>query len=156
MDFSKESKEKDFKTFRVNVLPELPPKGIKVDIGTMVGVPGEKRNQINLYTWHNDEWVFTDIINKFELLGDIKDAYDAMSNAINKLIKVSANIESDELIYAENAESDELFYAENAESDELFYTESYELFSKLTKIITKIQQAKYELADDVLEQLERS
>lgn len=136
MDFSKESKEKDFKTFRVNVLPELPPKGIKVDIGTMVGVPGEKRNQINLYTWHNDEWVFTGIINKFEL-GDIKDAYDAMSNAINKLIKVSANIESDELIYAENAESDELF-------------------SKLTKITTKIQQAKYELADDVLEQLERS
>src|SRR5574344_737267 len=133
MDFSKESKEKDFKTFRVNVLPELPPKGIKVDIGTMVGVPGEKRNQINLYTWHNDEWVFTDIINKFEL-GDLKDAYDAMSNAINKLIKVYANVES----------------------DELFYTESYELFSKLTKITTKIQQAKYELADDVLEQLERS
>jgi hypothetical protein len=144
MDIKKESKEKDFKTFRVNVLPELPPKGIKVDIGTMVGVPGEKRNQINLYTWHNDEWIFTDIINKFEL-GDLKDAYDAMSNAINKLIKVSANIESDELIYAENAES-----------DELFYTESYELFSKLSKITTKIQQAKYELADDVLEQLERS
>lgn len=141
MDFAK---EKDFKTFHVNVLPELPPKGIKVDIGTMVGVPGEKRNQINLYTWHNDEWVFTGIINKFEL-GDLKDAYDAMSNAINKLIKVSANIESNELIYAENAES-----------DELFYTESYELFSKLSKITTKIQQAKYELADDVLEQLERS
>lgn len=141
MDFSK---EKDFKTFHVNVLPELPPKGIKVDIGTMVGVPGEKRNQINLYTWHNDEWVFTDIINKFEL-GDLKDAYDAMSNAINKLIKVSANTESDGLIYAENAES-----------DELFYTESYELFSKLSKITTKIQQAKYELADDVLEQFERS
>lgn len=57
---------------------------------------------------------------------DLKDAYDAMSNAINKLIKVSANIESDEL------------------------------FSKLSKITTKIQQAKYELADDVLEQLERS
>lgn len=144
MDIKKESKEKDFKTFHVNVLPELPPKGIKVDIGAMVGVPGEKRNQINLYTWHNDEWVFTAIINKFEL-GDLKDAYDAMSNAINKLIKVSANIESDELIYAENAES-----------DELFYTESYELFSKLSKITTKIQQAKYELADDVLEQLERS
>lgn len=144
MDIKKESKEKDFKTFRVNVLPELPSKGIKVDIGTMVGVPGEKLNQINLYTWHNDEWIFTDIINKFELR-DLKDAYDAMSNAINKLIKVSANIESDELIYAENAES-----------DELFYTESYELFSKLSKITTKIQQAKYELADDVLEQLERS
>lgn len=144
MDIKKESKEKDFKTFRVNVLPELPPKGIKVDIGTMVGVPGEKRNQINLYTWHNDEWVFTGIINKFEL-GNLKDAYDTMSNAINKLIKVSANIESDGLIYAENAES-----------DELFYTESYELFSKLSKITTKIQQAKYELADDVLEQLERS
>lgn len=141
MDFSK---EKDFKTFHVNVLSELPPKGIKVDIGTMVGVPGEKRNQINLYIWYNDEWVFTDIINKFEL-GDLKDAYDAMSNAINKLIKVSASIESDGLIYAENAES-----------DELFYTESYELFSKLSKITTKIQQAKYELADDVLEQLERS
>lgn len=144
MDIKKESKEKDFKTFRVNVLPELPPKGIKVDIGAMVGVPGEKRNQINLYTWHNDEWVFTGIINKFEL-GNLKDAYDAMSNAINKLIKVSANIESDGLIYAENAES-----------DELFYTESYELFSKLSKITTKIQQVKYELADDVLEQLERS
>lgn len=141
MDFSK---EKDFKTSHVNVLPELPPKDIKVDIGTMVGVPGEKRNQINLYTWYNDEWVFTDIINKFEL-GDLKDAYDAMSNAINKLIKVSANIESDELIYAENAES-----------DELFYTESYELFSKLSKITTKIQQAKYELVDDVLIPLERS
>ena len=123
MDFSK---EKDFKTSNVNVLPELPPKGIKVDIGTMVGVPGEKRNQINLYTWHNDEWVFTGIINKFELVGDLKDAYDAMSNAINKLIKVSANIESDEL------------------------------FSKLSKITTKILQAKYELVDDVLEQFERS
>lgn len=92
----------------------------------MVGVPGEKRNQINLYTWYNDEWVFTGIINKFELVGDLKDVYDDLSNAVKKLIKVSANTESDEL------------------------------FSKLTKITTKILQAKYELVDDVLEQFERS
>ena len=122
MNFSK-----DFKNFHVNFLSELPMKGIKVDVGTMVGVPSENKNQINLYTWYNDEWIFTAVINKSDTeLGDLKDACDDLSNAVKKLIKVSANTESDEL------------------------------FSKLTKITTKILQAKYELVDDVLEQFERS
>ena len=87
----------------------------------------ENKNQINLYTWYNDEWIFTAVINKSDTeLGDLKDACDDLNNAVKKLIKVSANTESDEL------------------------------FSKLTKITTKILQAKYELVDDVLEQFERS
>lgn len=59
-------------------------------------------------------------------LKDLKDAYDDLSNAVKKLIKISAN------------------------------TEDEELSSKLSKITTKILQAKYELADDVIDPFENS
>ena len=61
-----------------------------------------------------------------KLLIDLKDAYDDLSNAVKKLTKIAAN------------------------------TENGELSSKLSKITAKILQAKYELADDVIEPFENS
>lgn len=60
------------------------------------------------------------------VLKELKNAYDDLSNAVKKLIKISADTESDELS------------------------------SKLSKITTKILQAKYELADDVIDPFENS
>ena len=115
---------KDY-NIRIIYLPELPSKDIKVEENTMVAIPGEKKGQFKLYAWIYDEWVYTSFIDKsnFEL-EELKDAYDDLSNAVKKLIKISANTESDELS------------------------------SKLSKITTKILQAKYELADDVIEPFE--
>ena len=115
---------KDY-NIRIIYLPELPSKDIKVEENTMVAIPGEKKGQFKLYAWIYDEWVYTAFIDKsnFEL-EELKDAYDDLSNAVKKLIKISANTESDELS------------------------------SKLSKITTKILQAKYELADDVIDPFE--
>lgn len=121
-DFTKTLKDYNI---RIIYLPELPSKDIKVEENTMVAIPWEKKGQFKLYTWSENEWVYTAFIDKsgFEL-EELKNAYDDLSNAVKKLIKISANTESDELS------------------------------SKLSKITTKILQAKYELADDVIEPFE--
>ena len=88
----------------------------------MVAIPGEKRGQFKLYMWFENKWVYTSFIDKSDFdLKDLKDAYDDLSNAVKKLTKIAADCENDELS------------------------------SKLSKITTKILQAKYELVDDVLE-----
>ena len=75
--------------------------------------------------WFENKWVLTSIIDKSDFdLKELKDAYDDLSNAVKKLTKIAANTENDELS------------------------------SKLSKITTKILQAKYELADDVIEPFE--
>ena len=82
---------------------------------------------IKVYMWYENKWIFTQIIDKSDFdLKDLKDAYDDLSNAVKKLTKIAANTENDELS------------------------------SKLSKITTKILQAKYELADDVIEPFENS
>lgn len=115
---------KTLKAYHIAYLPELPSKGINVEENAVIAVPSKKRGQFNLYTWFNDDWVYTTFINKsnFELK-ELKNAYDDLENAIKKLINVSTN------------------------------TEDEELSSKLSKITTKILQVKYELAD-VLEPFE--
>lgn len=120
---------KNFKNYYVRIiyLSELPSKGINVDENTMIAIPGKKKGQYKLYTWSENEWVYTTFINKsnFEL-EELKNAYDDLENAIKRLNKVSSNTENDELS------------------------------SKLSKITTKILQAKYELADDVIDPFENS
>lgn len=118
---------KNFKNYYVRIiyLSELPSKGINVDANTMIAIPGEKKGQYKLYTWSENEWVYTSFIDKSDFdLKELKDAYDDLSNAVKKLTKISANTENDELS------------------------------SKLSKITTKILQAKYELADDVIDPFE--
>ena len=117
MDFSK-----NLRSCHITYFSELPPKDLKVDIGAMVAVPGEKRGQFKIFTRFNDDWVFTATIDGSDFeLKELEDACADLENALKKLIKVSSN------------------------------TENEELSSKLSKITTKILQAKYELADEVLE-----
>lgn len=59
-------------------------------------------------------------------MNELKNAYNDLSTAVKKLLKISADSESDELS------------------------------AKLSKITTKILQAKYELADDVIDPFENS
>lgn len=115
---------KTLKAYHIAYLPELPSKDIKVDVNTVVAIPSKKRGQFKIFTWCNDDWEYTASIDKSDF--DLKDAYDDLSNAVKKLIKISAN------------------------------TEDEELSSKLSKITTKILQAKYELADDVIDPFENS
>lgn len=113
---------KTLKAYRITYLSELPSKDVKVEENTVIAVPGEKQGQFILYTWSNGYWVLTSTIDKSDFeLKELKEAHDDLENAIKKLNKISSNTENDELS------------------------------SKLSKITTKILQAKYELADDVLE-----
>ena len=54
MDFSK-----NLRSCHITYLSELPPKDLKVDTGATVVVPGEKRGQFKIFTWFDNEWVFT-------------------------------------------------------------------------------------------------
>ena len=118
---------KTLKNYSIIYLPELPSKDLKVEENTVIALPGEKKGQFKLYTWFENEWVYTAFIDKSDFdLKDLKDAYDDLNNAVKKLIKIAANTESDELS------------------------------SKLSKITTKILQAKYELTDDVIDPFENS
>ena len=114
----------------ITYLSEFPSADIKVEENTVIAVPGEKKGQVKLYMWYENKWIFTqiiDIIDKSDFdLKELKNAYDDLSNAVKKLTKIAANTENDELS------------------------------SKLSKITTKILQAKYELADDVIEPFENS
>jgi len=118
---------KTLKAYRITYLSELPSKDVRVEENTVVALPGKKRGLFNLYTWYENEWVLTASIDRSNFeLKELKDAYDDLENAIKKLNKISSNTENDELS------------------------------SKLSKITTKILQAKYELADDVLKPFENS
>lgn len=122
MDFAK-----TLKNYHITYLPELPSKDIKVEENTVIAIPGENKEQFKLYTWFENEWVYTAFIDKSDFdLKELKNAYDDLSNAVKRLIKIAANTENDELS------------------------------SKLSKITTKILQAKYELADDVIEPFEKT
>ena len=117
---------KTLKAYHIAYLPELPSKDIKVEENTVIAIPSKKRGQFKIFTWCNDDWEYTASIDKSDFeLEELKNAYDDLSNAVTKLIKISAN------------------------------TENGELFSKLSKITTKILQAKYELADDVIDPFEK-
>lgn len=109
-------------------LPEFPPsEDIKIEENSMVVTPGEKKGQFKLYTWFENKWVYTSTINKADFdLKELKSAYDDLNNAVKKLTKIAADTDNDEL------------------------------FSKLSKITSKVLQAKYELSDDVIDPFEDS
>ena len=118
---------KTLKNYHITYMPKFPSEDIKVEENTVIVVPGEKKGQFKLYMWFDGKWVYTQIIDKSDFdLKELKDAYDDLSNAVKKLTRIAADCESDELS------------------------------SKLSKITTKILQAKYELADDVIDPFENS
>lgn len=118
---------KTLKGFSITYLPELPSKDLKVEENTVIAVPAEEKDKFKLYTWFENKWVLTTTIYKSDFdLKDLKDIYNDLNNAANKLTKISAN------------------------------TESNEMFLKLSKITNKVLQAKYELADDVIEPFEKT
>lgn len=118
---------KTLKDYHIAYLPEFPPEDIKVEENTVIAVPGEKKGQYKLYTWFENEWVYTAFIDKSDFdLKELKNAYDDLSNAVKRLIKIATDTENDELS------------------------------SKLSKITTKILQAKYELSDDVIDPFEKT
>ena len=118
---------KTLKNYHITYMPKFPSEDIKVEENTVIAVPGEKKGQFKLYTWFEGKWVYTSFIDKSDFdLKELKDAYDDLSNAVKKLTRIAADCESDELS------------------------------SKLSKITTKILQAKYELADDVIDPFENS
>lgn len=118
---------KTLKNYSIIYLPEFPPADVKVEENTVIAVPAKEKNKFKLYTWFENKWVLTTTINKLDFdLKDLKDIYNDLNNAANKLTKISAN------------------------------TESNEMFLKLGKITNKVLQAMYELADDVLEPFEKT
>lgn len=116
---------KTLKAYRITYLSELPSKDVRVEENTVVAVPGEKQGQFKLYTWSNGYWVFTSSIDKSDFeLKELKEAHDDLNNAVEKLTKIAADAENEEL------------------------------FSKLSKITIKIFRAMNELSDDVIDPLE--
>ncbi len=119
--------ENDLKLYNIIYLPELPSNNERIDYETTkIAIPSEEKGKFKLYAWFEGKWVCTcfieSFINKsyFELKG-LKDAYNDLNNAVNKLTRVSAKTENDELAL------------------------------KLEKITKKILQAKHELAFDVID-----
>lgn len=116
---------KTLKAYRITYLSELPSKDVKVEENTVVALPGEKKGQFKLYTWSNGYWVLTSTIDKSDFeLKELKEAHDDLNNAVEKLTKIAADAENEEL------------------------------FSKLSKITIKIFRAMNELSDDVIDPLE--
>ena len=116
---------KTLKDYRITYLPELPSKDVKVEENTVIAVPGKKQGQFILYTWSNGYWVLTSTIDKSDFeLKELKEAYDILNNAVEKLTKIAADAENEEL------------------------------FSKLSKITIKIFRAMNELSDDIIDPLE--
>ena len=116
---------KTLKDYRITYLSELPSKDVRVEENTVIAVPGKKQGQFILYTWSNGYWVLTSTIDKSDFeLKELKEAYDNLNNAVKKLTKIAADAENEEL------------------------------FSKLSKITTKIFRAMNELSDDVIDPLE--
>ena len=118
---------KTLKNYSIIYLPELPSKDLKVEENTVIAIPAEEKDKFKLYTWFENKWVLTTTIYKSDFdLKDLKDIYNDLNNAVNKLTKISAN------------------------------TESNEMFLKLGKITNKVLQAMYELADDVIDPFEKT
>jgi hypothetical protein len=118
---------KTLKGYSITYLPELPSKDLKVEENTVIAVPAEEKDKFKLYTWFENKWVLTTTIYKSDFdLKDLKDIHNDLNNAANKLTKISAN------------------------------TESNEMFLKLSKITNKVLQAMYELADDVIYPFEKT
>lgn len=118
---------KTLKGYSITYLPELPSKDLKVEENTVIAIPAEEKDKFKLYTWFENKWVLTTTIYKSDFdLKDLKDIYNDLNNAVNKLTKISAN------------------------------TESNEMFLKLGKITNKVLQAMYELADDVIDPFEKT
>ena len=116
---------KTLQIYHNTYIPELPSKYVKGEENTVIAVPGEKQGQFKLYTWSNGYWVLTSTIDKSDFeLKELKDAYDDLNNAVEKLTKIAADAEDEEL------------------------------FSKLSKITIKIFRAMNELSDDVIDPLE--
>ena len=116
---------KTLQSYHITYLPELPSKDVKAEENTVIAVPGKKQGQFKLYTWSNGYWVLTSTIDKSDFeLKELKEAYDNLNNAVKKLTKIAADAENEEL------------------------------FSKLSKITTKIFRAMNELSDDVIDPLE--
>ena len=116
---------KTLKAYRITYLSELPSKDVKVEENTVIAVPGKKQGQFILYTWSNGYWVLTSTIDKSDFeLKELKEAHDDLNNAVEKLTKIAADAENEEL------------------------------FSKLSKITIKIFRAMNELSDDVIDPLE--
>jgi len=116
---------KTLQSYHITYLPELPSKDVKVEENTVIAVPGKKQGLFNLYTWYENEWVLTSTIDKSDFeLKELKEAHDDLNNAVEKLTKIAADAENEEL------------------------------FSKLSKITIKIFRAMNELSDDVIDPLE--
>ena len=116
---------KTLQSYHIIYLPELPSKDVKVEENTVIAVPDKKQGQFILYTWSNGYWVLTSTIDKSDFeLKELKEAHDDLNNAVEKLTKIAADAENEEL------------------------------FSKLSKITIKIFRAMNELSDDVIDPLE--
>ena len=116
---------KTLQSYHITYLSELPSKDVKVEENTVIAVPGKKQGQFILYTWSNGYWVLTSTIDKSDFeLKELKEAHDDLNNAVEKLTKIAADAENEEL------------------------------FSKLSKITIKIFRAMNELSDDVIDPLE--
>jgi len=114
---------KTLKGYSITYLPELPSKDIKVEENTVIAIPTKEKGKFSVYTWFENKWVLTTTIYKSDFdLKDLKDVYNDLNKAANKLTKIAAGIENEEL------------------------------FLKLSKITNKVLQAKYELSDDVIDQ----
>ena len=114
---------KTLKDYHITYLPELPSADIKVEENTIIAVPTKEKGKFSVYTWFENKWVLTTTIYKSDFdLKDLKDVYNDLNKAANKLTKIAADIENEEL------------------------------FLKLSKITNKVLQAKYELSDDVIDQ----
>ena len=116
---------KTLQNYHITYLPELPSKDVKVEENTVIAVPGKKQGQFILYTWSNGYWVLTSTVDKSDFeLKELKEAHNELNNAVKKLTEIAANAEDEEL------------------------------FTKLSKITTKIFRAMNELSDDVIDPLE--
>ena len=116
---------KTLQSYHITYLPELPSKDVKVEENTVIAVPGGKQGQFKLYTWSNGYWVLTSTIDRSDFeLKELKEAHNELNNAVKKLTEIAANAEDEEL------------------------------FTKLSKITTKIFRAMNELSDDVIDPLE--
>lgn len=110
-------------------LPELPSDNKYIE-NTAIAVPAENEGRFNVYKWFEDKWEFLYEINKSDfMLNDLADIYNDLTNVINKLTKIT-HITAN--------------------------TKNTELFLKLSKITNKVLQAKFELADDVLDPFEKT
>ena len=119
--------ENDLKLYNIIYLPELPSNDENIDRETTkIAIPSGEKGKFKLYAWFDGRWVCTCIIESFINKSDfelknLRDACNDLHRAADKLTEISANTESDELS------------------------------SKLSKITTKILQAKNELTNDVID-----